>query len=186
MFERFSAEARQTVVRAQAEARRMGHNYVGCEHLLLGLLDAGSGPGADALEAFGLRASAVRRLVAEETGLGDDPLDADALASLGIDLDAVRRATEASFGPGALERGRRGGRGPSRMGRIPFTPRAKKTLELALRAAVRMRHGSITGGHVLLGIIDQRSNAALLILRKSGVPADALRREVTARLTAAA
>lgn len=185
MFERFTAGARQAVVDAQKEARRMGHGFIGCEHLLLGLADAGTGPAAEALAAFGLQAEGLRGLVAEEIGLGDDPLDADALASLGIDLDAVRRATEASFGPGALDRGRPCGRGP-RAGHIPFTPRAKKSLELALRAARKMRHTGITSGHVLLGIIDQRSNAALLILRKAGVPVDALRQDVTRRLTAAA
>ena len=164
----------------------MGHGYIGCEHLLLGLLDSGTGPAADALAAFGLRADQLRGLLAELVGLGEDPLDGDALASLGIDLDAVRRATEASFGPGALDRGRCAGRGPRVRGHIPFTPRAKKSLELALRAAVKMRHDTITSGHVLLGIIDQRSNAALLMLRRAGVPAGALRQEVTERLTAAA
>ena len=184
MFERFSAGARQAVVDAQEEARRMGHGYIGCEHLLLGLLDSGTGPAADALAAFGLRADRMRGLVPEI--VGSDPLDADALASLGIDLDAVRRATEASFGPGALDRGRCAGRGPRVRGHIPFTPQAKKSLELALRAAVQMRHDTITSGHVLIGIIDQRSNAVLLVLRRAGVPADALRQDVTKRLTAAA
>lgn len=168
----------------------MGHQYIGCEHLLLGLADGG-GPAADAvaadaLAAFGARRERLRALVAAEVGLGDDPLDADALASLGIDLDAVRRATEASFGRGALERGRLPGCGPRRSGHIPFTPRAKKSLELALRAAVNLRHNTLTSGHLLLGIIDQGSNAALLILRQSGVPVDALRQDVTDRLTAAA
>lgn len=188
MFERFAAEARQVVVYAQEEARRMRHGYIGCEHLLLGLVDNGPGPAADALAGFGLEAASLRGLVAEEVGLGEDRLDADALASLGIDLDAVRRATEAAFGPGALEHGRAGGRSAAigRWGHIPFTPRAKKSLELALRAAVRMRHKDISSGHLLLGIIDQGSNAAVLILRRAGVPVDALRRDVTQRLTAAA
>ena len=194
MFERFGADARQAVVLAQEEARRMRHNYIGCEHLLLGLLDEGSGPAADALGAFGLRAESIRGLVAGEIGLGNDPLDADALASLGIDLDAVRRATEASFGAGALERenprggGAKWGRGRGRppTGHIPLTHRSKKSLELALRAAVKLRHDSITSGHVLLGIIDQGDNAALLVLGKTGVSGRALRDEVTRRLTAAA
>lgn len=164
----------------------MGHGFIGCEHLLLGLADGQAGPAAESLAQFGLDTAGLRRLVAEETGLGGDPLDAGALASLGIDLDAVRRATEASFGPGALERAKSPGCGPRLGGHIPFTPRAKKSLELALRAAVRMRHNSISSGHLLLGIIDQGSNTALLIVGKAGVPAGALRHDVTERLTDAA
>jgi ATP-dependent Clp protease ATP-binding subunit ClpA len=186
VFERFTSDARQAVVLAQEEARRMGHDHIGCEHLLLGLLATGSGPAADALSAFGLQAPRLRGLVAGEAGLGSDPLDADALASLGIDLDAVRRATEASFGPGALERGKPGRPGSPLAGHIPFTPRAKKSLQLALRAAAKLRHSSITSGHVLLGILDPGNNAALLILAKAGVSPGALREDVTRRLTAAA
>jgi ATP-dependent Clp protease ATP-binding subunit ClpA len=185
VFERFTSDARQAVALAQEEARRMGHDHIGCEHLLLGLLDIGSGPAADALSAFGLQSAGLRGLVAGEAGLGSEPLDAGALASLGIDLDAVRRATEASFGPGALERGKPGRRGSRLPGHIPFTPRAKKSLQLALRAA-KMRHSSITSGHVLLGILDLGNNAALLILAKAGVSPGALREDVSRRLTAAA
>ena len=113
-------------------------------------------------------------------------LDEDALASLGIDLDAVRRATEESFGPGrwTREKGRRRGRGIIQ--RLPFTGRAKKALQLALCAAVRSGDSEISTGHLLLGLIDQRDNAALRVLKAAGVPARALRQEIADRMAPAA
>src|ERR1700749_1727994 len=149
MFERFTEDARSAVVRAQTEARSLGHGWIGTEHLLLAVLaDEASGVTA-ALRTLGLDAARVREQVLAQVGAGVD--DDTALRDLGIDLDAVRRRVEERFGPGALDvprgqprRGRvrrilRGGRrrppvpcgAPS--GHIPFTPRAKKSLELALR-----------------------------------------------------
>lgn len=188
MFERFTADARQVVVRAQDEARQLHHGFIGCEHLLLALSGGPHppphplSPAAAALAAFGVETSALRQRVADLAGAGASTLDADALAELGIDLDSVRRAAEASFGPGALDRPPCRG---SRSGHIPFTPRAKKSLELSLRAAVRRKDQEITSGHLLLGLIDQRNNAALQLLKAEGVGSDALREEVSRRMTAA-
>jgi ATP-dependent Clp protease ATP-binding subunit ClpA len=182
MFERFDQDARQAVVLAQEEARGLRHGFIGCEHLLLGLAAYGTGAAADALAAAGVQASGLRELVAAECRDAGDPLDADALASLGIDLDAVRRTTEAAFGPGALDRPR----GRFVRGHIPFTRRAKKSLELALREAQRLKHNHISGGHMLLGIIREGDNVALRILARAGVDAGALRDDVVRRLTAAA
>lgn len=187
MFERFTADARQAVVLATEEALQLHHGFVGCEHLLLALSARDGTPAAGALAAFGLQTPDLRERVLRVTGSGDAApgdaaLDEDALASLGIDLDAVRRATEASFGPGALDHGPRG-RGIVR--RLPFTRPAKKSLELALRAAVTSGDREIRSGHLLLGVIDQQDNAALRVLAAAGVESGALRQDLTRRMTAA-
>jgi ATP-dependent Clp protease ATP-binding subunit ClpA len=188
MFERFTADARQVVVRAQEEARQLHHGFIGCEHLLLALSGGPhpppqpTSPAAAALAAFGVETAELRQRLAQFIGPVAGPLDAEALAGLGIDLDSVRRAAEASFGPGALDRPPC--REP-RSGHIPFTPRAKKSLELALRAAVRRKDHEITPGHLLLGVLDQRNNVALQLLQAEGVASDALREEVSRRMTSA-
>jgi ATP-dependent Clp protease ATP-binding subunit ClpA len=186
MFERFSAQARETVVQAREQAHLLHHGYIGCEHLLLALSGGHGTPAAGALAAFGLHTAALRARVIEVVGPGDAGLDADALASLGIDLDAVRRATEANFGRGALDRGTYQRGRPCAGGRIPFTPRAKKALELALRAAARSGDREISTGHLLLGVIEQHDNAALRVLEAAEVPARALRQEVADRMASAA
>jgi Clp amino terminal domain, pathogenicity island component len=137
MFERFTAEARAVVVRAQEEARSLRHDYIGTEHLLLGVLAGRGTAGASLLGLWGITADAVRNEILGRIGRGG--LDAEALATLGIDLDRVRERVEASFGPGALCRRRRSGCGDPGAA-TPFTPRAKKALELALRE-------SLTAGH---------------------------------------
>jgi ATP-dependent Clp protease ATP-binding subunit ClpA len=184
VFERFTIDARQVVVRAQEEARLLHHGFIGCEHLLLALSGGQDSPAAAALTAFGVETGELRQRVADFNGAGAGadagPLDADALAELGIDLDSVRRAAEASFGPGALDRPACGG---LRAGHIPFTPRAKKSLQLALRTAVRRKDREITPGHLLLGVIAQRDNAALRLLKAEGVGSDELREEVSRRMT---
>jgi ATP-dependent Clp protease ATP-binding subunit ClpA len=146
MFERFSTEARAAVVEAQTVAREAGSAAIDTRHVLAAL--AGSpGPAADGLRGAGLDPAAVSRTVRDEVRAGD--LDAEALASLGIDLESVRRETDATFGRGALARA---GRRP-RKGHVPFTPDAKKALELALREALRLGDKGIDGSHLLLGIL---------------------------------
>ncbi|HEY7011546.1 MAG TPA: Clp protease N-terminal domain-containing protein [Streptosporangiaceae bacterium] len=183
MFERFHADARQAVVAARREAALMGQREIGCSHLLLGILSEPDGPGALALSAAGLELAGLRARIAAAIVPPAEPLDADALASLGIDLDAVRRATEASFGQGALERAAT----PRReFGSMRLTRPAKKSLECALRAAAKMHSGHISSGHLLLGLIDQEDNGAVATLTAAGVDTGALRADVMARLVAAA
>ena len=112
MFERFTDRARRVVVLAQEEARMLNHNYIGTEHLLLGLIHEGEGIGARALE------------------------------SLGVTLNAVREQVQSIVGPSP--------QAPS--GHIPFTPRAKKVLELSMREAIQLNHGYIGTEHILLGM----------------------------------
>ena len=110
MFERFTEDARQAVVLAQEEAVALHHGWIGTEHLLLGVLRA-DGDGARLLAGFGVDAAGVRDDVVRIVGRGEDDIDRDALATLGIDLDAVRERVERAFGPGALIRRRRCRRG---------------------------------------------------------------------------
>ncbi|RFU20034.1 Clp protease N-terminal domain-containing protein [Geodermatophilus marinus] len=177
MFERFTTEARQVVVGAQQEARRLRADRVGTEHLLLGLLASEGGVSAGVLTRHGLTRDAVAGAIRAATG---EELDADALSAVGIDLDAVRDTVEAAFGPGALDAGRP--RGPARGGHVPFTPRAKKVLELALREAIALRHRRITDGHVLLGLLREGQGLAMKVLHDRGVDPVALRQDVRSAL----
>src|ERR1700744_1396806 len=120
MFERFTDRARRVVVLAQEEARMLNHNYIGTEHILLGLIHEGEGVAAKALE------------------------------SLGISLEAVRQQVEEIIGQGQ--------QAPS--GHIPFTPRAKKVLELSLREALQLGHNYIGTEHILLGLIREGEGVA--------------------------
>jgi len=183
MFERFRQDARRAVERAHEEAAAAGQGDIGCEHLLLGLL-AEPGPAAAAMTAEGLELTVMRRQLPQTERAERDALDAEALASVGIDLDQVRRAAEATFGPGALDRARRVR--ARRPGRMRFTAEAKKALQLALHAAVELRHRELTGGHLLIGIIDQGHNGALDLLSAFAASPAALRADVITRLTEAA
>jgi ATP-dependent Clp protease ATP-binding subunit ClpA len=177
MFERFSEGARDVVVRAQQEADTLGHNYLGTEHLLLALVED-DGAAGTALRSLGLSDADLRartRSVLGETSR----LDADALATLGIDLDRVRDRVEATFGPGALERTRAGKRF---CGGRPFTPKAKKVLELSLREALQRGDRRVGSEHVLLGLLREPKGLAVKLLEQGGVGADAVRAAVLREL----
>jgi ATP-dependent Clp protease ATP-binding subunit ClpA len=175
MFERFSKSARTSLVDAQDEARRLHHPGLGPEHLLYGLLVQTDSIAAQALRAHGLDAADVHRGLAGRTE--SDPLDEDALATLGIDLDAVRRVVEASFGPGALE-----SRKPPTAGHLPVTKDLKKVLGLSLREAQRLGHDHIGSGHVLLGLLRAGGGVAGQILADAHVDLAALRDDLTRRM----
>lgn len=180
MFERFTSEAREAIVRAQAEARQLGHERIGTEHLLLGLLSQTGSVTAAALSRYDVYhrtvLDAVRRLVPRS----DEDMDAAALHTIGIDLAVVRDRVEATFGPGALDRGS----ARARAGHILFSARAKKCLELSLREAIALRHKYIGDGHLLLGILREGQGLGALVLSEAGVDLDALRRDVIAALPA--
>ena len=151
MLERLEPAARQAITDARDEAIRAGQDKIRSEHVLLGLL-AEPGTAADALAAAGLTVTEVRSRLQRGGDVGAGGfLDPDALASLGIDLDAVRRAADAAFGTGALDRVR-----VTSHRRMPIADDAKRTLAGAVRHAHRLGHRQITSGHVLIGIIDQR------------------------------
>ena len=138
MFERFTDRARRVVVLAQEEARMLNHNYIGTEHILLGLIHEGEGVAAKALE------------------------------SLGISLEAVREQVEEIIGQGQ--------QAPS--GHIPFTPRAKKVLELSLREALQLGHNYIGTEHILLGLIREGEGVAAQVLVKLGADLNRVRQQV--------
>ncbi len=176
MFERFTPEARQVVEGAQQQARELRHDRIGTEHLLLALLTRQGTTSSTVLGRHGLTRSAVATDVARFTG---SELDASALTSIGVDLDAVRTSVEATFGPGALDD--QGDR-RRRTGHIPFSPRAKKVLELSLREALALKSRTITDGHLLLGLIREGEGLAAQVLHDRGVDLPALRDEVTLAL----
>ena len=177
MFERFTEDARQVVVQAQEEARRLHHDHIGTEHVLLGLLDQHGSPTAAVLARHGLtRESTVAAIHAFTSSEG---LDAAALGTVGIDLDAVRESVEAAFGPGALDVPR--GTRPTK-GHIPLTPRAKKVLELSLREAIALKSRSIADGHIALGIIREGEGLAMKIVHDRGIDAGTLREEIRTAL----
>jgi ATP-dependent Clp protease ATP-binding subunit ClpC len=138
VFERFTDRARRVVVLAQEEARLLNHNYIGTEHILLGLIHEGEGVAAKALE------------------------------SLGISLEAVRQQVEEIIGQG----------GSSPSGHIPFTPRAKKVLELSLREALQLGHNYIGTEHILLGLIREGEGVAAQVLVKLGADLSRVRQQV--------
>jgi ATP-dependent Clp protease ATP-binding subunit ClpA len=141
VFERFTDEARQAVVRAQEEARTLHAEEIEPVHLLLALT-RDTGRGGTALAAAGVDHASLR------TALEPGALDAGVLAAVGVDLDQVRATAEAVFGPGALDRGRR-----EVSGHLPFTGASKRVLQESLRAAVRQGERRLDSGHVLLGVL---------------------------------
>jgi ATP-dependent Clp protease ATP-binding subunit ClpC len=146
MFERFTERSRQVVVLAQEEARQLKHDYIGTEHLLLGLLREEEGLGARVLEGFNMSVEEVRAQVARIVGQGD------------------------------------GGT----TGQVPFTPRAKKVLELALREAQSMNHNYIGTEHILLGLVHEDQGVAMQILRDFDATSERIRDAVIALLGGAA
>jgi ATP-dependent Clp protease ATP-binding subunit ClpA len=182
MFEKFAEPTREVVKSAVAQARESGTTRIGCEHLLVGIAHGQPGPAVDALAAEGLSLDRLRELIASPDPM---PLDADALAVVGIDLDEVIRAAESAFGPGALDRA-----APSRAvqarGRMRLTPDAKIAIELALKAARRTGSPRITPGHILVGVIDQGDNGAVRILEQASVRSDELRADTVRRMGEAA
>jgi ATP-dependent Clp protease ATP-binding subunit ClpA len=187
MFERFTDRAREAVVLAQDEASLLRHNYIGTEHLLLGILREGSGVAARVLERLGVRLEDARSDVARMIGEGlgrEGAEDTEALRAIGIDVEEVRRRIEEAFGPGALDhrprrRSWRRTRCDPEPGRIPFTPRAKKVLEHSLREARALGHDYIGTEHVLLGLVREGEGMGAQILDARGGRDGDIRRLVT-------
>ena len=229
MLERFTDEARQVLVQAQAAARRLGHDFIGCEHLLLAVASTGT-PASLVLRDQGVSPERVEKEMLHILGPGRTAdllggLDREALASIGIELDVVRTRLEAAFGPDALARavpaGRRNrrpawgkgpvaelmrrrrrrrarGRGalppvPARRGHappfrgagpgghIPFTPRAKKSLERSLREAVALKDNYIGVQHLALALLTMNEGMVPVILSALGVSSTSLRAAILDR-----
>jgi ATP-dependent Clp protease ATP-binding subunit ClpA len=156
MFERFSRNARVSVVLAQEEARELHSDEIRPEHLLVGVLQSAGRGLAGLLSGYGLTAEAIRGRLESADSSDDETFDddADVLRSIGIDLRAVRDSVSRSFGADAWDNAlRKSGRRRRRRGHIPFTKPAKKVLELSLREALAHKDGIIGCEHVLLGIL---------------------------------
>jgi ATP-dependent Clp protease ATP-binding subunit ClpA len=179
MFERFTRPAGRVVVGAQGAARRLGDDHLGAEHLLLGLLDQDDGVAAAVLAGLGVTTAAVERELAARRPRPErlGPADAEALAAIGIDLEAIRRRAEQTFGTGALERATR-----RRRGRLPFTTAAKRTLEASLGEARGLGHNYLGAEHLLLGLLGQPDELAVAVLRALGVPPELIRARVMEEL----
>jgi ATP-dependent Clp protease ATP-binding subunit ClpA len=179
MFERFTAKARRAVVVAQEEARERKADEIRTEHLLVALFAVPDNLAVQVLVRSGVDRATVRAEIDRLRPAGR-PLDAEALSTLGIDLDQVRRQVEEAFGPGALDRTRAalGGKGPRRFGHIPFEPAAKKAFELALREAIHLKHDWIGTEHLLLGLLHTETGAAHHILTGRGLTLAATRTAV--------
>ncbi len=187
MFERFTAEARHLLVQAQEHAVRRGHGWIGCEHLLLAVADTQS-PAGSLLREAGASPEALKE--AAGAVLGSNGIDGDdtlLLATLGIDVEAVTRAAEATFGSDALQaargtrRRRRRGRPSVRCSPCPqFTPKAKRCLELSLREALRLEDRHIGVEHITLALLARDDTVAWAVLLHVGVIPDDLCRAVEA------
>ncbi|RRO15552.1 hypothetical protein EIL87_16085 [Saccharopolyspora rhizosphaerae] len=166
MFERFTREARESVIVAQETSRSLQSPHIDTRHLLAGL--ASGGVAARALRSCGVEPAELNARIRDDLTRPD--LDAEALAALGIDLDAVSARADEIFGAGALRRaGGRKGRG-----HVPFTKDAKKALELALREAIRLKHRAIDSRHVLLGLL-RADCPGRTVLGTTGIDLDDLR-----------
>ncbi|MFC7449243.1 Clp protease N-terminal domain-containing protein [Rhodococcus daqingensis] len=191
MFERFTTEARDAVIGAQAEARALRSSQIGTEHLLLGVVAAAAGtPLGQVLDDAGLTLGATRAAATEARGgqaLGAE--DAEALRSIGIDLDAVRESLDASFGENALDRAepgeRRGWFGRLMGEHVPFTAASKKALELSLREALARKDDRIGAEHILLGILRGDDAGARGVIAAQ-LSAEELRRRIVEMLDRAA
>lgn len=183
MFERFTPEARHVVKGAQQESRQLNHGHIGTEHLLLGLLDQQATTAFQVLSHLGLTHEQAVDTLTEY--VGTDELDAEALETLGIDFSTVREKVETTFGEGALDRPppSRRGRKRSPRGHIPFTPRAKKVLELSLREALTLKHNHITDGHILLGLLREDHGVAMKIMDSRGISSRDVRSETKRALS---
>ena len=201
MFERFTEDARTIIVIAQEQARELGHRWIGCEHLLLAIAST-EDPVGEPLRDAGITPDRVRaeilRMMGPTRDVGGsvfDTIDREALATIGIDLDVVRGKVEEIFGPNALRPPRVAFRRrwwqpqsaaywpASRpvVGHIPFTPMAKKCLELSLREALALRSGHIGAEHVALGLLATKSSASQHILSEIGVEVPTLRHDILER-----
>lgn len=174
MFERFTKRAREVVTGAQVVARGQDAATINPEHLLRALYDVPDNLGVMVLTAFSVTREQVDEELTRLRGGGfGTPSDAAALASIGIDLDEVRRQIEETFGPGALDR-TRAGAGLGGSGRhIPFSRDAKKVLEIALREAIMLKHNYIGCEHIALGML--HSGTAAEFLRARGVSSEPAR-----------
>lgn len=171
MFERFTKEAREVVSAAVEQTFAMGHDAVGTQHLLLGLLTPNGGAGYQVLQGAGLQADQVGEIVRRRTPVNGvlTHEDAESLRTIGIDLDVVLERLAESFGPGAVPQAQ------PRRRRARLSRTVKKSLQLALREAIWLKAGAIGSEHILLGLLRCEDSEINAILAEVGVSSGDLR-----------
>ncbi|WP_157355448.1 Clp protease N-terminal domain-containing protein [Nocardia terrae] len=174
MFERFTLLAQRAVANAQDAALALGHDFIGAEHLLLGLC-ATAGTGSEVLRAHGIELEAVRDhtvTLARQAGIPETrgQPTRDALATLGIDVDALRQRADASFGPGVF-----------RFPRPAFTPGAQQVLATAVREAGALGSPRVDTEHLLLGLLHETDGLAHRLLTDLTADHTALRTDILTR-----
>jgi ATP-dependent Clp protease ATP-binding subunit ClpC len=177
VFERFTAPAKQAITRAQDEAIALGHDYIGTEHILLGLTHVTGGTAARVLAESGVTAGRARDQISRlppPPGHPAGPSPAEALAAIGIDVDEIRRRADRNFGPGQFV-----------FPRPAFTPRGKEALTLSLQAAQDLGDADVDTRHLLLGLLAEGQNRAIDTLQAIGADPGQLRSAVLGRTTTA-
>jgi ATP-dependent Clp protease ATP-binding subunit ClpA len=186
MFERFTESSKAVLVEAQDLAVELGARHISVAHLLYGCAEGREETAGQPLKECGVTVASIRRMLPHTPEQPAGQVDPEALSAIGIDYEGVRAAVEGTFGAGALENApdRRvpatGTRKP------PFTPNAKRSLELALRAAQELHQHHIAPGHLLLGLLRLDNEIVSSIVEESGTTVAALSAAVLTRLAAAA
>jgi ATP-dependent Clp protease ATP-binding subunit ClpA len=186
MFERFTESSKAVLVEAQDLAVELGSGYISVGHLLYGCAEVRDETAGLPLRECGITAASVRRLLPHTPEQPAGPADPEALSAIGIDYEGVRAAVEANFGPGALENAPDRRAPSSRTRRPPFTPNAKRSLDLAIRAAQELHQRQIVPGHLLLGLLRLDNDFASSLVEESGTSVAAVSAAVLTRLAAAA
>lgn len=185
MFERYSNEAKHVLVKAQDLAVELGSRYIGARHLLYGCAEVREDTAGQPLRDLGITGASIRRLLPHEDEQAAGSVDPDALRAIGIDYEAVRATVEQNFGAGALDAApdRRVSAGPRKP---PFTPEAKRSLELALRVAIELHAEQIVPGHLVLGLLRLDNEQVVAAVEQSGTTVTAVSAAVLTHLAAAA
>jgi hypothetical protein len=193
MFERFTENAKSVVVEAQYLALELESRHIGALYLLYGCAEVREETAGRPLHDLGITGASIRRLLPREEEQAAGSVDPDALRAIGIDYEAVRAAVEQNFGPGALAASpdRRVPPGPRNRvppgpRKLPFTPEAKRSIELTRQVATELHAERIVPGHLLLGLLRLDNEGVVEAIEQSGTTVTALSAAVLTRLSAAA
>ncbi|MHB1930203.1 MAG: Clp protease N-terminal domain-containing protein [Acidimicrobiales bacterium] len=185
MFERFTPESKAVLTEAQDLALELGSRYIGAKHLLYGCAEGREETAGEPLHDVGITAASIRRLLPRVDDQPAGQIDPEVLHAVGVDYQEVQAAVAATFGPGALDAAPDRRALTTRTRKPPFTPEAKRSLELALRSAQELHHHSIRPGHLLLGLLRLNAEVVLEVVEQSDTDLAGLSAAVLARLSAA-
>jgi ATP-dependent Clp protease ATP-binding subunit ClpA len=168
MFERFTQEAKAALVEAQDVAIELGVGYISPAHIIYGCAAGRESTAGEPLRDAGITAESIRRLLprSEKPPVAD--VDAEVLRAIGIDFEGVRAVVEETFGSGSLESAPDRRSAANKIHRPPFTPEAKRALELSLRVALELHDRRIRPGHLLLGLFRLDNDFISIVVQQSG------------------